>query len=70
MFFVREFGKILGMEKQIVHKAIHLPGLNGLRAIAALSVVIAHSTQEGISDFGYLGYLIFRWLVIVLHYFL
>lgn len=40
------------MEKQIVHKAIHLPGLNGLRAIAALSVVIAHSTQEGISDFG------------------
>ena len=31
---------------------IYLPGLNGLRAIAALSVVIAHISQRGIVDFG------------------
>lgn len=34
-------------------KQIYLKGLNGLRAIAALSVVIAHVSQEGISDFGF-----------------
>ncbi len=32
---------------------IHLPGLNGLRAIAALSVVFAHISQKGIADFGF-----------------
>ena len=32
--------------------SIHLPGLNGLRAIAALSVVVAHVSLKGISDFG------------------
>lgn len=32
---------------------IYLSGLNGLRAIAALSVVIAHISQEGIADFGF-----------------
>ena len=32
--------------------SIYLPGLNGLRAIAALSVVIAHISQDGIADFG------------------
>lgn len=31
---------------------VYLPGLNGLRAIAALSVVIAHISQKGIADFG------------------
>ena len=31
---------------------IYLPGLNGLRAIAALSVVFAHISQDGIADFG------------------
>jgi peptidoglycan/LPS O-acetylase OafA/YrhL len=31
---------------------VHLQGLNGLRAIAALSVVIAHISLEGIADFG------------------
>ena len=31
---------------------IHLHGLNGLRAIAALSVVVAHISQKGIGDFG------------------
>jgi peptidoglycan/LPS O-acetylase OafA/YrhL len=35
---------------------IYLPGLNGLRAIAAMSVVIAHVSQKGIADFG-LSYL-------------
>jgi len=33
--------------------SIHLPGLNGLRAIAALSVVIAHVTLDGVADFGF-----------------
>jgi len=32
--------------------SIHLPGLNGLRAIAALSVVVAHISLKGIADFG------------------
>jgi peptidoglycan/LPS O-acetylase OafA/YrhL len=32
--------------------SIYLPGLNGLRAIAALSVVFAHISQDGIADFG------------------
>lgn len=32
--------------------SVYLPGLNGLRAIAALSVLIAHVSQEGIADFG------------------
>ena len=32
--------------------SIHLSGLNGLRAIAALSVVIAHVSLKGIADFG------------------
>lgn len=31
---------------------IYLSGLNGLRAIAAMSVLIAHVSQEGIADFG------------------
>lgn len=31
---------------------IYLSGLNGLRAIAAMSVVIAHISQKGIADFG------------------
>jgi len=31
---------------------IYLPGLNGLRAIAAISVVIAHVSLRGIADFG------------------
>ncbi|MGC3978989.1 MAG: acyltransferase [Paludibacteraceae bacterium] len=31
---------------------VYLPGLNGLRAIAALSVVFAHISQKGIADFG------------------
>ncbi len=31
---------------------IYLPGLNGLRAIAALSVVISHISLTGIADFG------------------
>lgn len=35
-------------QKQI----IYLPGLNGLRAIAALSVVVSHVSMQGISDFG------------------
>ncbi len=30
----------------------HMPDLNGLRAIAALSVVIAHVSLKGIADFG------------------
>ena len=34
------------------NEKIYLPGLNGLRAIAALSVVIAHISQKGIADFG------------------
>lgn len=34
-------------------KLIYLPGLNGLRAIAALSVVVAHVSQIGIGDFGF-----------------
>lgn len=34
-------------------KTIHLPGLNGLRAIAAMSVVIAHVTLDGVADFGF-----------------
>ena len=33
-------------------RPIYLPGLNGLRAIAALSVVIAHVSLKGIADFG------------------
>ncbi len=32
---------------------VFLPGLNGLRAIAAISVVIAHVTNQNISDFGF-----------------
>lgn len=32
--------------------SIHMPGLNGLRAIAALSVLIAHVSLKGIADFG------------------
>ena len=32
---------------------IHLSGLNGLRAIAALSVVVAHVTLDHIADFGF-----------------
>lgn len=35
-----------------VEKTVYLPGLNGLRAIAALSVLFAHISQEGIADFG------------------
>jgi len=35
---------------------IYLPGLNGLRAIAALGVVIAHVSQNGIGDFGLLNH--------------
>ncbi len=39
--------------KVILDKKItYLPGLNGLRAIAALSVVISHISQKGIADFG------------------
>src|SRR5690349_15528394 len=34
-----------------VSKAIYLPGLNGLRAIAALAVVISHTTVA-LSDYG------------------
>ena len=33
-------------------KAVYLNGLNGLRAIAAISVLFAHTTMDGISDFG------------------
>ncbi len=32
---------------------VFLPGLNGLRAIAAISVVVAHVTLEKIADFGF-----------------
>lgn len=32
---------------------IYLHGLNGLRAIAALSVVFAHISQKGVADFGF-----------------
>lgn len=32
---------------------IYLTVLNGLRAIAPLSVVLAHVSQEGIADFGF-----------------
>lgn len=32
--------------------SVYLPGLNGLRAIAAMSVVIAHVSERGIADFG------------------
>ena len=39
-------------KSEMKDKLIYLPGLNGLRAIAALSVVIAHVSQEGIADFG------------------
>lgn len=33
-------------------KPIYLCGLNGLRAIAALSVVVAHVSEKGLADFG------------------
>jgi len=33
---------------------LYLPGLNGLRAFAALSVVFAHISQKGIAEFGLL----------------
>lgn len=36
-------------------KAIHLTGLNGLRAIAALSVVIGHTFQDTFGDWGFIG---------------
>lgn len=39
--------------KIMKEKQIYLTGLNGLRAIAALSVVVAHISQEGIADFGF-----------------
>lgn len=34
------------------NSSVYLPGLNGLRAIAALSVLIAHVSLKGIADFG------------------
>ena len=36
----------------IESKTIHLPGLNGLRAIAAISVLISHISYKGMADFG------------------
>lgn len=36
---------------QVSQKAVYLPGLNGLRAIAALAVVVSHITL-GLGDFG------------------
>lgn len=44
---------ILENKSEMKDKLIYLPGLNGLRAIAALSVVFAHVSQEGIADFGF-----------------
>lgn len=42
------------MEKNDMKESpIYLSGLNGLRAIAALSVVFAHVSQKGIADFGF-----------------
>lgn len=38
-------------------KSIYLPGINGLRSIAALSVLISHVSLKGVADFG-LPYLI------------
>ena len=38
-----------------IEKTVYLPGLNGLRAIAALSVLFAHISQDGIADFGLTG---------------
>lgn len=35
-----------------IEKTVYLPGLNGLRAIAALSVLFEHVLQTGIADFG------------------
>ena len=39
------------MDKKATGEAFHLNGLNGLRAIAALSVVITHIVQ-GLEYFG------------------
>ena len=36
--------------------SIHLPGLNGLRAIAALSVMWGHTFQSDFGDWGVMGY--------------
>jgi len=41
------------MVEKMIDKSLHLSGLNGLRAIAALSVVISHTDfLPGITDFG------------------
>lgn len=37
-------------------KSIHLPGLNGLRAIAALSVMWGHTFQTTFGDWGTKGF--------------
>ena len=37
-------------------KSIHLPGLNGLRAIAALSVMWSHTFQDTFGDWGTVGF--------------
>ena len=37
-------------------KSIHLPGLNGLRAIAALSVMWGHTFQRDFGDWGVEGF--------------
>lgn len=37
-------------------KSIHLPGLNGLRAVAALSVMWSHTFQDTFGDWGTVGF--------------
>lgn len=37
---------------QIKNTAVHLPGLNGLRALAALSVVVGHTFQDTFGNWG------------------
>ena len=39
--------------KALKDTTVFLPGLNGLRSIAAISVVIAHVTNQNLADFGF-----------------
>ena len=41
-----------------MNKSIHLPGLNGLRAIAALSVMWSHTFQRDFGDWGVGGFIL------------
>jgi peptidoglycan/LPS O-acetylase OafA/YrhL len=55
MMFARTQNLPVTVERQVSHattsKTVYLPGLNGLRAIAALAVVISHITL-GLGEFG------------------